>query len=55
MAGFAIFMSAIRRIEWPTVLLIAVNYAIWFWLALRGEWLHPAAWIALAAISSALY
>lgn len=43
------------RIEWPTVALLLVTYAIWFGFALNGENLNPLIWIAGVAIVSALY
>lgn len=43
------------RIEWPTILVIGLTYAAWFALAIEGEGLPPVLWIALTAITSALY
>jgi fatty acid desaturase len=48
-------VSLLRRVEWPTVLLIAACYACWFALALLGGGLNPAIWIAGVALLSALY
>jgi len=45
----------IRRIEWPTIALVAVAYLAWFWLAFRGEILPSAVWLVAAAALTALY
>ncbi|MCG6857946.1 MAG: fatty acid desaturase [Salaquimonas sp.] len=43
------------QIEWPTIALLAVCYALWFAFALAGENLNPLLWIGAVAVLSALY
>lgn len=45
----------LRRIEWPTVMLIGLCYSAWFALALAGGDLPAPVWIGLVAVTSTLY
>lgn len=47
--------GGLPAIEWPTVCLIFLSYSIWLLLALAGQHLHMAAWIAIAAINTTLF
>jgi fatty acid desaturase len=48
-------MTAIGRIEWPTVALIAAVYSIWFTLCAYGHYLNPVLWVVIAGTVTALY
>lgn len=55
LAGWNACMRTFPRIEWPTLVLIAACYGVWFWLALFAAHWNPLLWVAAVSAVTALY
>ncbi|MEM7291718.1 MAG: fatty acid desaturase [Pseudomonadota bacterium] len=47
--------SGIAKLEWQTLGLIAISYALWLILLLLGHTIHPAIWIVTSALNLTLF